>query len=134
MVTLSDAIAVLFPESRPQIDWVVTDDGTGPQITRWSLSDSQPTLEQIGAVTQEQVDRLRNPALTISRRQGRLMLLQMGLLDQVDALVSQSGAAAQISYESDTWYRTDPVLIELAGVLGMSESQLAELFYQASKI
>jgi AraC-like DNA-binding protein len=62
------------------------------------------------------------------------MLLQMSLLDQVDALVSQSGQTAQISYESDTWYRTDPVLMQLAGVLGMSESQLTELFYQASKI
>ena len=134
MVNLSDALMVLFPQSRPQIDWVVTDDGSGPQITRWSLSETQPTAEQLAAVTTEQVDRLRNPALTISRRQGRLMLLQMGLLDQVDALVSQSGQAAQISYESDTWYRTDPVLIQLAGVLGMSEGQLVELFYQASKI
>lgn len=134
MVNLSDALMVLFPESQPQIDWVVTDDGSGPQITRWSLSDAQPTPGQIAAVTADQVDRLRNPALTISRRQGRLMLLQMGLLEQVDALVSQSGQAAQISYESDTWFRTDPVLIQLAGVLGMSEAQLAELFYQASKI
>ncbi len=134
MVNLADAIQVLFPESRPQIDWSVTDDGSGPQITRWSLSETQPTNDDLAAVTLDQVDRLRNPASTISRRQGRLMLLQMGLLSQVDALVSQSGAAAQISYESDTWYRTDPVLLQLAGVLGMSESQLAELFYQASKI
>ena len=134
MVNLADAIRVLFPQSRPQIDWVVTDSGTGPQITAWKLPEQQPTSEQIAAVTEDQVDRLRNPALTISRRQGRLMLLQLGLLDQIDALVSQSGAAAQISYESDTWYRTDPVLLQLAGVLGMSEAQLAELFYQASKI
>lgn len=134
MVNLSDAIQVLFPQSRPLIDWVVSDSGSGPQITRWSIDESQPTAEQLAAVTPEQVDRLRNPALTISRRQGRLMLLQMGLLDQVDALVSQSGTAAQISYESDTWYRNDPVLLQLSGVLGMSEAQLHELFYQASKI
>jgi hypothetical protein len=134
VVNLADAIMVLFPQSKPQIDWVVTDNGSGPQVTLWSLSETQPTAEQLAAVTTEQVDRLRNPALTISRRQGRLRLLQMGLLDQVDSLVSQSGPAAQINYESDTWYRTDPVLIQLAGVLGMSEAELAELFYQASKI
>lgn len=134
MVNLADAIMVLYPQSRPLIDWCVTEDGSGPAITRWSLSVPQPTPEQIAAVTADQVERLRNSALTISRRQGRLMLLQMGLLAQVDALVLQSGPAAQISYESDTWYRTDPVLIQLAGVLGMSEAQLAELFFQASKI
>jgi len=134
VVNLADAIMVLFPQSKPQIDWVVTDSGNGPQITSWKMQEQQPTSEQIAAVTEDQVDRLRNPALTISRRQGRLMLLQMSLLDQVDALVSQSGQTAQISYESDTWYRTDPVLMQLAGVLGMSESQLTELFYQASKI
>ncbi len=134
MVNLADAIMVLYPQSKPMIDWVVTDSGNGPQITSWKMQEQQPTSEQIAAVTEDQVDRLRNPALTISRRQGRLMLLQMSLLDQVDALVSQSGQTAQISYESDTWYRTDPVLMQLAGVLGMSESQLTELFYQASKI
>jgi hypothetical protein len=134
VVNLADAVQVLFPQSRPQIDWSVTDDGSGPQITRWSLSETQPTNDDLAAVTLDQVDRLRNQALKISRRQGCLMLLQMDLLEQVDVLVSQSGPAAQISYESDTWYRTDPVLIQLAGVLGMSESQLAELFYQASKI
>lgn len=134
MVNFADAVSVLFPESKPGIDWIVTDSGGGAELSRWNLSEPRPTAEQIAAVTQDQVERCRNPALTISRRQGRLMLLQMGLLEQVDALVSQAGPAAQISYESDTWYRTDPVLLQLAGVLGMSEAQLAELFYQASKI
>lgn len=134
MVNLADAVSVLFPESKPGIDWIVADSGSGPELSRWNLADPRPTAEQIAAVTQDQIDRLRNPALTISRRQGRLMLLQMGLLEQVDALVSQAGPAAQISYESDTWYRNDAVLIQLAAALEINETQLAELFYQASKI
>lgn len=134
MVAMSDAISVLFPNSIPGIDWVVADDGTGPRIARWTLSNLQPTSEQIAAVTQEQVDRLRNPALTISRKQGRLMLLQMGLLTQVEALVQSAGTTAVISYDADTWHRNDPVLIQLAAALEIDETQLAELFYQASKI
>lgn len=134
MVTVSDALAVLFPESIPGIDWLVADSGTGPIITQWNLGGPQPTESQIAAVTQEQVDRLRNPALTISRKQGRLMLLQMGLLTQVEALVQSAGTTAVISYDADTWHRNDPVLVQLAAALEIDETQLAELFYQASKI
>ena len=134
MVNLADAIKVLFPQSRPQFDWVVSDNGGGPAIVRWSLSDTHPIAEQLAAVTADQVDRLRNPALTISRKQGRLMLLQMGLLTQVEALVHSAGTTAIISYDADTWHRNDPVLIQLAAALEIDETQLAELFYQASKI
>ena len=134
MVNLADAIMVLFPQSKPQIDWVVADSGNGPEITRWSLGDAQPTPEQLAAVTQDNIDRLHNPAIIISRKQGRLMLLQMGLLTQVEALVQAAGTIAVISYDADTWHRNDPVLIQLAAALEIDETQLAELFYQASKI
>lgn len=56
MVTLADAIQVLFPNSVSLTDWVVADDGSGPKIIYWNAGlGSQPTQEQLNAVTDAQV-------------------------------------------------------------------------------
>ncbi len=62
MVTLSDAIQVLYPSARPDTgagarDYTIADDGTGPRIAFWAPAlGPQPTQAQIDAVTQAQVD------------------------------------------------------------------------------
>lgn len=78
---------------------------------------------------------LNPPAVTsITRRQGRLALLAAGLLADVEAMVVQSGAEAQINYDAATWYRSDPVLNQMAAALGMTEEQLDNLFLLASSL
>src|SRR5690625_665490 len=46
----------------------------------------------------------------VTRRQGRLALLEVGKLDAVEAAVEAAGMAAQIEYEADTWERSNEFL------------------------
>lgn len=56
MVTLSDAIAALYPAAIPNTDYRVEDDGTGPRLAHWSPDlGPEPTAEAIAAVTARQV-------------------------------------------------------------------------------
>lgn len=73
----------------------------------------------------------------VSRRQGRLALLEIGKLDQVEDSIGQipdpvERRAAQIEYEADTWERGSPFLVELWLALGGTESDLDALFQLAS--
>jgi hypothetical protein len=71
----------------------------------------------------------------ISRRQARLALLNAGLLDAVEAAIANAPPAVRITYEDATeWWRDDPLIAELARALGLSESQVDELFVKASRL
>ncbi|QEL18516.1 XkdW family protein [Limnoglobus roseus] len=59
MVTLADALTVLYPAASPLVDYTVADDGTGPRIAAWHLPGLQPTAEQLAAVTPEHVAMVR---------------------------------------------------------------------------
>jgi hypothetical protein len=60
MVTIAQAIQVLYPLAEPLRDFAVYDTGTGPVITFWDTAalGVQPTQAQLDAVTQAQVDAL----------------------------------------------------------------------------
>jgi predicted nuclease with TOPRIM domain len=68
----------------------------------------------------------------VSRRQARLALLQMNLLEAVEASVAQSPKAVQIEYEGDIWRRDNPTLIAMATALGMNTEQIDQFFALAS--
>lgn len=68
-----------------------------------------------------------------TRRQGRLALLALGLIDDAEAaLESIEDAtelrAARIEYEADTWERSNPFLQQLWSGLGGSPEQLDDAF------
>jgi hypothetical protein len=68
----------------------------------------------------------------ISRRQGRLLLHNMGLLAQVEAAVTEAGTVAQIFYESEVWLRSDTFVNSLGPQLGLTSAQLDDMFNAAS--
>jgi len=75
----------------------------------------------------------------VTMRQARLALLQNGMLTQVNtAVANMSGAAgdaARIEWEfSSTVERNRPLVQSLIGVLGLTESQLDDLFRQAATL
>ena len=70
---------------------------------------------------------------SVTRRQGRLALLEVGKLDQVEAAVEVAGMAAQIEYEADTWERSNAFLQTMWAQLGGTESELDALFVLASE-
>lgn len=107
-------------------DVVLVSHGGVLSISHWP-DDSPPTIAEIEAVEVPQ------PVVQqISRRQGRLLLHNMGLLTQVEAAVAEAGAVAQIFYESDTWLRSDAFVNSLGPQLGLTSAQLDDMFNAAS--
>ena len=71
---------------------------------------------------------------TITRRQGRLALLQAGKLDAAEAIVKAGGLAAQIEYEAATWERGNEYLQQIWALLGGSGTELDALFVLAASL
>ena len=61
VVTLPDALLVLYPSARVNDDYVVTDDGTGARITVWNSTKlgALPSQAELDSVTQAQVNAAR---------------------------------------------------------------------------
>ena len=71
---------------------------------------------------------------TLSPRQARLILLQYGLLDEIETLIANN-KAMQIWWEySLEIKRDDTRLLSAATTLGLTEAQLDEMFIAASKL
>ena len=71
---------------------------------------------------------------TITRRQGRLALLQAGKLDAAEAIVKAGGAAAAIEYEAGTWERNNTFLSQVWEALGGDSQGLDDLFTTAASL
>lgn len=77
------------------------------------------------------------PTNIVSRRQARLALLEVGLLDDVENFVSAiedpvAKRQAQIEYEADPWDRDNQYLINMWVLLGGTEQTLNEMFALAA--
>jgi len=71
-----------------------------------------------------------------TRRQGRLALLDAGMLDAVESAIAAIAdpierMAAQIEYEADTWERDNDFLQAMWSQLGGTPEQLDDLFREA---
>jgi len=72
---------------------------------------------------------------SVTPRQARLALLQYGLLDQVEALVSKVGGSTKITWEyALTIDRADPLIETLRGGLGLLPAAVDQLFRTASTL
>jgi hypothetical protein len=76
----------------------------------------------------------------ITRAQGKVVLLQMGMWPQVVGFVNsiedpmQKAIAEVAVYETLHWQRESEFLNTAAAVLGITDEQMDELFIQASKV
>lgn len=89
------------------------------------------TFEAAPAVVPIQVPQV------VSRAQGRAALHNAGLLTQVDAIASDplTDPLTVIALnDAQTFDRNSPTLIALAGVLGLTETDLDNLFMTALEI
>jgi len=73
----------------------------------------------------------------VTRRQGRLALLEAGKLDAVEAAIDAiedpaQKRAAEIEYEADTWERGNAFLQTMWAQLGGTEEELDNLFILAA--
>lgn len=70
---------------------------------------------------------------SITPRQGKLVLLSAGILDDVEAYIDSipgdQGKAARISFDYATEYlRDDPLLVAVATARGLSSEQIDQMF------
>lgn len=69
----------------------------------------------------------------VSARQARLVLLNQGLLANVEAMIAQQDEATRITWEYATEFRrNDPLLISLAANLGLTDEEIDDFFIQAA--
>lgn len=71
----------------------------------------------------------------ITPRQVRLLLLQQGKLQDVEAMIAQQGEATKIAWQyASEFRRDDPLLVSLAANLGFSNVEIDQFFISAAKL
>lgn len=91
--------------------------------------------------TNEEVSKLvsfinKAPVYTVSKvtmRQARLALLNAGLLESVDALIKTDPDRISWEYSAEV-YRNSDLVVKLKTELNLTDEQLDELFFEASKL
>lgn len=77
---------------------------------------------------------IASPA-SVTMRQARLELLSRELLDDVEAVITSAGRAAQIEWEyAATVDRSHPIIAVVQQQQGMTDSQIDDLFREAAKL
>jgi len=71
---------------------------------------------------------------SVTKLQAKLQLLEIGLLDEVEALIEQDRKAKLYWTDSQNFLRTDEILLGMATALGLNDAQLDDLFVKASKL
>lgn len=75
------------------------------------------------------------PITQVTPVQGRIALLNAGLLDQAQAAVNSAGGSVAIWWDyATTWERSHPLLTTLGAGLGLTPDQIDQLFLAASQI
>ena len=80
--------------------------------------------------------RARNPVpQQVTMRQARLELLERGLLDDVEAVITAAGREAQIQWEyASVVERSNPAIAIVQQQQGMTDAQIDDLFREAAKL
>lgn len=87
--------------------------------------DNEPGIEQVRA------------AMRVTRFQARAVLRQMGLRDQVDAIMADPDTdplTVDAWHDAQEFRRLSPTIIALAGKLNLTDEQVDEMFQQAAQI
>ena len=75
------------------------------------------------------------PATRVTPRQLKLVLHTAGLLDGIEQFVATKDKAVQISWEYATEFlRSDPLINQMAPLVGLTAEQVDDLFTQAAAI
>jgi len=106
-----------------------------PDIPEGTIFESYFLNEDGETYTVTGVNEINGVPMVISQLQGKLLLAQMGLIDQIEAMINQAGKPEQIYWEYATeWERTSPILNRLAPTIGMDQDSLDQFFIDASLI
>lgn len=95
-------------------------------------------VEKVVEVDEEKIEEPKldenNVPLSITPLQAKLQLLEIGLLDEVEELVKQDRRVEIYWTNAQKFNKDDEILKTMATALGLSDTQLDELFINASKL
>ena len=120
--------------------WDERIDGVMPEITLGAMVRSASGLvfdaATLAATTAaELADDSSKVPQVVSRAQFILALLQLDLLDEVEAAIAQADRATQINYKERLEFeRSFPLISTMAAVLGKTEAEIDNLFLLASTL
>ena len=118
--------------SRPGARWTLSE----TSLTWFDETQAEPTEAELEAAW-EQIKNLPDtePAIVVSPRQARLALAAAGLLTQIEALIASQPETVKITWEyAIEWRSDDPLIAQLAALLGLSSEQIRALFVAAKTI
>lgn len=115
----------------------------------WYIIEDNSTIERFG-FKREDFPNINPPQLPeyieevlpvpnyVTRRQGRLALIDVGLLEDVESLINNISdqsekLKARVEYEADTWERNNAFLVTMWKNLGGTDDSLDDLFRVASE-
>lgn len=111
-----------------QFNWSREGDWTALE---WQGPGEQPTEAEFATLPWP-VAPVPDPVTT---RQAKLALFAAGMLDAADAALAQAGKAAQIEWEyAVTFERSNPLIAQVGGALGLTEEQIDDLFRAAAAL
>src|SRR5574338_1021661 len=93
--------------------------------------------EALGNVAEPFVEPPAPVPQSLTRFQALAVLLQVGLLDEVEAMMAapETDRMVKIAFENaQSFERTSPTLLQLAAALGLTDAQLDQMFIDGSKI
>lgn len=126
-----DQDAVMGPEDESGFPTIVQE---ATYLPGWYVNVLVPEIADAPSPSVSAPDGPVQAPWSISPRQARLMLHSLGILEAANAMIAQSPAELQISWEFSTEVRrNDPGVIALATQLGILD-QLPDLFLAASRL
>lgn len=99
-----------------------------------SITEFQPFID-LWTAAEPEVPPIPTVPASITMRQGRLALLQGGLLSQADTAIASMSLEAQITWEfSSAIERNNSLVSVLASILSLSNQQVDDLFILAATL
>lgn len=125
--------AVQWYGDRGEVEFVSTPEGKPPNQTITSISQFQSAIDAFNAWQPGPIPEPEpTPTTQVSMRQARLMLYNMGLLEQVQAMISLAPVPVQIEWEYATVVeRSSALVTEIGAQLGLTDDQIDRMFEDA---
>jgi hypothetical protein len=129
---LDDFYLSVSSDGSARLDWLASAEQPSDTTLDAYLSDHENLPS--GITFSEWKASIDNVPHSITRTQGRLALHRAGLLSAVEAVVAAANVETQIFYDSANWRRANPLIDSLGNAIGLSKSQIDQLFIAAGNI
>ena len=125
----------LFPNINFETDCEIVDNGSGLMLRNWCRPEPMPTQEEIQAVSVEAaISDARSQIAPVSAAQFQLALLDLDLLDGIEAYITNNGdRAMQLDWaKRQTYERNHPRIEQMRVLLGKTDAEVDAVFALAA--